>query len=364
MAGTNRKRPNDAAAKAVVSKKRRLQMAAAYNSSSSEDENEDVEDAVRAEGDDAESAVDQKEATDDAHDLLADFAPIDLADSDNDSDDVHNAAADDGMPSDDSAGDDSGDEATAQSILKRRLAPKKGERAKTTDKRKSGPQLGKNADGSDEEDDEDDVDQEDEDLDDNDDDDDDEEDDFSDADSNSSDNPKSKSKRNDPTAFATSLSKILSTKLSTSRRADPVLARSVAAAEAARALTDSTLEVRARRQIREHKRLALEKGRVRDVVVGGVATGKPASKTGGGADGEEMPEGGASGVQATERRLRKTAQRGVVRLFNAVRAAQVASADAEKSNRRNGVLGMGKREARVQEMSRKGFLDLIAGGGK
>jgi hypothetical protein len=100
----------------------------------------------------------------------------------------------------------------------------------------------------------------------------------------------------------------------------------------------------------------LEKGRVRDVVVGGVATGAPTRD-------EVAPEGGAAGVHETERRLRKTAQKGVVKLFNAVRAAQVAALDAEKGARREGMLGMDKRESRVQEMTKKGFLDLIASGG-
>jgi mitochondrial fusion and transport protein UGO1 len=69
-------------------------------------------------------------------------------------------------------------------------------------------------------------------------------------------------------------------------------------------------------------------------------------------------------VQELERRLRKTAQRGVVRLFNAVRAAQVRAEEAERDAKRQGVVGMGKREERINEMSKKGFLDLIAGGGK
>lgn len=161
----------------------------------------------------------------------------------------------------------------------------------------------------------------------------------------------SKSKRNDPNAFATSLSKILSTKLSTSKRSDPVLARSAAAHDAAQAAADSALEAKARRQMREQKRRALEKGRVRDVLVATTndATGELESST--------------SEIMETERRLRKVAQRGVVRLFNAVRAAQVAAASAEKGVRRDGVLGMGKREEKINEMTKKGFLDLIASGG-
>ncbi|KAJ9134287.1 Ribosomal RNA-processing protein 15 [Pleurostoma richardsiae] len=172
-----------------------------------------------------------------------------------------------------------------------------------------------------------------------------------------------KSKRNDPAAFATSLSKILSTKLSTSRRADPVLARSAAAHEASRQAVDTVLEAKARKRLREQRRLAMEKGRVRDVLV---ATREEAVAVDP-ATGEEkavVVEGETVGqILETERRLRKVAQRGVVKLFNAVRAAQVKATEAERLNRSEGVLGVGKREEKITEMSRKGFLDLIASGG-
>jgi len=68
-------------------------------------------------------------------------------------------------------------------------------------------------------------------------------------------------------------------------------------------------------------------------------------------------------VMEEEKRLRKTAQRGVVKLFNAVRAAQVKGEEASREARAKGLVGQGRREERVNEMSKKGFLDLIAGGG-
>lgn len=164
-------------------------------------------------------------------------------------------------------------------------------------------------------------------------------------------NKRKKSKRNDPNAFATSLSKILSTKLSTSRRADPVLARSAAAHEASKAAVDSALESKARKQLRDQKRRAFEKGRVKDVLIASTNenTGELETST--------------SEIMETERRLRKVAQRGVVKLFNAVRAAQVKAVEAEKGTRKEGVIGMKKREEKVNEMSKKGFLELIASGG-
>ncbi|KAK3328260.1 Rrp15p-domain-containing protein [Cercophora scortea] len=173
---------------------------------------------------------------------------------------------------------------------------------------------------------------------------------------------RTKSKRNDPEAFAVSISKMLSSKLPTSRRADPIVARSAAAADSARQAVDSALEAKARKRLREQKRLAMEKGRVRDVLVASttrtlnIATGEV----------EEVVEDGAEStgqLLATERRLRKVAQRGVVKLFNAVRAAQVKAAEAERAARNEGIPGVKRKEEKVTEMSRKGFLDLIASGG-
>jgi hypothetical protein len=168
---------------------------------------------------------------------------------------------------------------------------------------------------------------------------------------------KTKSKRNDPTAFATSLSKILSTKLSTSRRADPVLARSADAQKVSREAQDAILESKARLRLREQKRLALEKGRVRDVLVATATTGAAGEGDG------NTPTATTAQILEIERRLRKVAQRGVVRLFNAVRAAQVRALEAERTMRNEGVTGVKRREEKVTEMSRKGFLDLIASGG-
>lgn len=157
---------------------------------------------------------------------------------------------------------------------------------------------------------------------------------------------RNKKKRNDPTAFATSISKILDTKLSTAKRSDPVLSRSKSAADANKTLADQKLEGKARAQIRAERVAAREKGRVKDVL--GVET--------------EGVETGA--VMELEKKLKKTAQRGVVRLFNAVRAAQVQGEKARVHASNTGVVGMGKREERVNEMSKQGFLDLISSGGK
>ena len=153
-------------------------------------------------------------------------------------------------------------------------------------------------------------------------------------------------KRNDPSAFATSISRILDTKLTATKRADPVLSRSKSAAEANRSIVDNRLEQQAKDQIRAERRTALDKGRVRDVL------------------GLETPEVDTGAILEEEKRLKKTAQRGVVQLFNAVRAAQVKADQSKREARESGVVGAKQREERATEMSKQGFLDLISAGGK
>ncbi|GLI74930.1 pre-60S ribosomal particles component [Penicillium ochrochloron] len=148
-------------------------------------------------------------------------------------------------------------------------------------------------------------------------------------------------KRNDPTAFSTSISKILSTKLPASARADPVLSRSRYAAQTSSEWENEKLDNQARAKMRAEKKEELDRGRVRDVM--GIERGLT------GQVGEE------------EKRLRKTAQRGVVKLFNAVRAAQVRGEEAAKDERKKGTVGMGEREKAVNEVSKQGFLELING---
>ncbi|KAI4242510.1 MAG: hypothetical protein LQ352_007225 [Teloschistes flavicans] len=181
----------------------------------------------------------------------------------------------------------------------------------------------------------------------------------------SSTNPKStrkssKSKRNDPTAFATSISSILSSKLPTAKRSDPVLARSASAQEANTAIREAQLEKRARAQIRAEKKRAAEKGRVKDVLLG-VAVGEEDGV--GKGKNDEKEEGRAARVMEEEKRLKKTAQRGVVKLFNAVRMAQVRGEEARKEAVRKGIVGEKRRKEAVGEMSKKGFLELVASGG-
>ncbi|KAL8938332.1 MAG: hypothetical protein Q9216_003955 [Gyalolechia sp. 2 TL-2023] len=167
--------------------------------------------------------------------------------------------------------------------------------------------------------------------------------------------PRSTSKRNDPTAFATSISSILTTKLPTSTRTDPVLARSSSAHAANTEIREGLLEKRARQQLRAEKKALLEKGRVKDVLLG-IAVGEENAEG-------QREEGAVGKIMEEEKRLKKTAQRGVVKLFNAVRMAQVRGEEARKEAMGKGIVGAKRREEKVAEMSKKGFLELVASGG-
>ena len=101
-------------------------------------------------------------------------------------------------------------------------------------------------------------------------------------------------KRNDPSAFSTSISKILSTKLPTSARADPVLSRSKGASQTTTDFADEKLDRQARAKLRAEKKEELDRGRIRDVM--GIERGQ------------------AGAVAEKEKRLRKVGQRGVVKL--------------------------------------------------
>ena len=169
-------------------------------------------------------------------------------------------------------------------------------------------------------------------------------------------------KRHDPDIFANSMASILSSKVAASKREDPVLVRSKAAHSETKDLAESKLEAKARRTLREERRLAKEKGHVRDVLLG-----EPVdivSRLGNPTDTVEGTQPSAAAVAEQERRLRKTAQRGVVKLFNAVRAAQVRSEEASRALREKGVVGQQKREEKIGEMGRQAFLDMVSGGGK
>jgi Rrp15p len=152
---------------------------------------------------------------------------------------------------------------------------------------------------------------------------------------------KASTKRNDPEAFSTSISKILSTKLSQSARKDPVLTRSKEAVQISNDIANERLEKRARAKLRADRKEDLERGRVKDVL--GLTTGD------------------AGQTAEEEKRLRRIAQKGVVKLFNAVRAAQLKGEEAARKARKEGTVGFANREDMVDELGKRAFLELING---
>lgn len=152
---------------------------------------------------------------------------------------------------------------------------------------------------------------------------------------------KPKSKRNDPEAFSTSISKILSTKLPTSQRSDPVLSRSAEAAKSRTEATNARLDKKAVARLRAEKQAARQKGRTTDVL--------------------GIERGIAGEVAEKEKQLRKIATRGVIQLFNAFRGAHERAEEARREERKKGTVGMGERERKVGEVSKEGFLELIGG---
>ena len=140
-----------------------------------------------------------------------------------------------------------------------------------------------------------------------------------------------------------------------------MLSRSATAQDANASLANSKLEAKAKRKMRDDRRAALERGRVKDVLLGTTVAAAAAGEVGdgGGVGGDGEGEKKSVGqLQEEERRLRKTAQRGVVKLFNAVRASQVK---AEEARAKGGTRG--RKEVRVEEMSKLGFLEMVAAGG-
>lgn len=167
----------------------------------------------------------------------------------------------------------------------------------------------------------------------------------SDLSETSTNNPRKVKKRNDPEAFATSISRILGTKLTAQKRSEPILSRSKSAQETNKEILDIKLTQKANRQVLAEKKAAQEKGHVKDVL------------------GLENSEVSTAAITGAEKALRRTAQKGVIKLFNAVRAAQVKGEMAEKEARTKGVVGMSKREENVKEMSKQGFLEQITNSG-
>lgn len=137
-------------------------------------------------------------------------------------------------------------------------------------------------------------------------------------------------------AFGKAFSAILGSSIKAHAKENPILIRST---KSAKELEDQKLEAKARRLIKLEKRKAAEKDRVKTLV--------PLD------DPERAKE-----ILATEKRLKKVAQRGAIRMFNAILAAQSGAKSMDESS----ILGVKKRDEMASQMSKESFLDAVREG--
>ena len=145
-------------------------------------------------------------------------------------------------------------------------------------------------------------------------------------------------KADNPTAFASSMAGILSYKLTTTQRSNPILARSAAAKEAHSTLLDQKLEKKAKAEMKKEERRHEGAGDPLLVVV----------------EGQEVVAN-----QQHEKELRKMAQRGVVKMFNAFNSVRERALEAQRMGG-----SKAKKEERATEMSKEGWLEFVGQGGK
>lgn len=136
-------------------------------------------------------------------------------------------------------------------------------------------------------------------------------------------------------AFGKAFSAILGSNIKAHAKENPILIRST---KSAKELEDQKLEAKARRLIKLEKRKAAEKDRVKNLVP------------------LDQPEK-AKEILANEKKLKKVAQRGAIRMFNAILAAQTGAKAVDES-----VLGAKKRDEMASQMSKESFLDAVREG--
>lgn len=140
-------------------------------------------------------------------------------------------------------------------------------------------------------------------------------------------------------SFATAFNAILGSKLKAYDRKDPILVRNKTTLKQ---IENDTLEQKAKRAILAEKKQKMDKHRIRNLL--------PAS---------DQPENVRKTIEF-ERQLKKTAQKGVVRLFNAVLATQVGT-NLQISKEK---VGLKKKEELMTEISKEKFLDLVQAAGQ
>ncbi|RLV90433.1 Ribosomal RNA-processing protein 15 [Spathaspora sp. JA1] len=160
------------------------------------------------------------------------------------------------------------------------------------------------------------------------------------SESESDDFPKRKKKKqtdDGSNEFASAFSAIVSSKLKAHSRSEPILARSKTTLKK---LESEKLESKAKRALLAEKHQLHDRHRVKRLLP---------------TDPESVRE-----VLDKEKKLKKTAQRGVVKLFNAVLSSQIRT-DQEISKEK---VGQVRKQELVNEISKEKFLDLVQAAGE
>ncbi|KAH3675503.1 hypothetical protein WICMUC_002694 [Wickerhamomyces mucosus] len=134
-------------------------------------------------------------------------------------------------------------------------------------------------------------------------------------------------------SFANAVSAILGSKLKAYDRKDPILARSKQTIKKAES---EKLEAKARQELLSEKKKVYDKDRVKDL----------------------LPKNNenARSILEHERKLKKIAQRGVIRLFNVIMSTQnKTNSEASKTK----VLGQDQKDKLITEISKENFFDLV-----
>ncbi|CDO92509.1 unnamed protein product [Kluyveromyces dobzhanskii CBS 2104] len=151
----------------------------------------------------------------------------------------------------------------------------------------------------------------------------------------------SKSKHDDGSStFSSALTNILSSHLKAYDRKDPIMARNKRVLKQNE--TDK-LEQKAKRAILTEKKQLLDKTRKKEIIPVAAAN----------ADSDEIRE-----ILEKERKLRKVAQKGVVKLFNAILSTQVKT-EKEVNESLDGVKNRSDRKELITEVSKEKFFDLV-----
>ncbi|CAI4054081.1 rRNA-processing protein RRP15 SKDI_16G3980 [Saccharomyces kudriavzevii IFO 1802] len=150
-----------------------------------------------------------------------------------------------------------------------------------------------------------------------------------------------KSKHDDGSAgFSTAVNAILSSHLKAYDRKDPIMARNK---KVLKQSESEKLEYKAKKALLAEKKKLLGKARKRDIIP--IVSGEKKSEN-------------IRKVLENETTLRKIAQKGAVKLFNAILATQVKT-DKEITENLSGIKNKEEKRELITEVSKEKFLDLV-----